>query len=355
MNWKDLSSYWAVSGQERALFFRSLATMFQAGCNLDRSLSMLAEQQPNPKLAQAAGQLAQKVQSGRYLSNAMAQLPWAFSQTHIRLMAVGEKTGQLALVLSQLAELEERQTEISLKVRTSLTMPLIVCSLCLVMVALAPPLLFRGIFDILRETGGALPWPTRVLTLFSDGLRHPLAYLVLAALALGGALLLFKIWSHPPWKKRCLRLLHRLPLVGPTLKLVSLTRFAQNLYVTHHVGLPILQGLEYSSQATDDPCLIEDIAWVMEQVKEGEMLGQTLQHSGGFPSAFCQAIHAGEESGSLDDMLQSMAGMYRVDLEHNLELMTKSLEPVMLAIVGSIVGFTVVATLLPMLKVIESL
>lgn len=208
---------------------------------------------------------------------------------------------------------------------------------------------------MLKDTGGAMPWPTRLLIFLSDAIRHPafyLGFILLGGLFVGG---LRQILTRPELRRRWTHRIHRLPLLGTTLRLISLTRFAQNFYVTHRVGLPVIQCLEFSSQATNDPCLIHDLEGVIESVKEGSMIGQALLESGSFPSTFCQAISAGEESGSLDDMLQSMARMYQVDLEHNLELMTKSLEPIMLGIVGSIVAFTVVATLLPMLKVIESL
>ena len=116
-----------------------------------------------------------------------------------------------------------------------------------------------------------------------------------------------------------------------------------------------MQSLDYASQATADPSLIEDVRGVMERVKEGDLIGTALQESGGFPGAFCQSVAAGEESGKLGDMLESMARMYQVDLEHGLEVLTKSLEPLMLGFVGLIVAFTVVATMLPMLKVMDSL
>ncbi|MBT9584742.1 type II secretion system F family protein [bacterium] len=353
--WANFQAYFAVSGQERALLFRSLAVMFHAGVSLDRSLAMLGEQQPSPTLRKACFDLANKVQSGRYLSNAMSQSPWVFNTMHVRLIAVGEKTGQLAAVLSQLADLEERQLEIQLKVRTSLTVPVMVSSLCVLMVAVAPPLLFRGLFEMLKDTGAAMPWPTLLLITLSDAIRHPLFYLLLV-LALGvGAAALRHVLHSPALKLVWLRRVHGLPLVGPTMRLISLTRFAQTLSVMNHVGVPIVQSLEYSCQSTNDPALIDVIQGVIERVKEGDMIGQAMLESGGFPSTFCQAIVAGEESGSLGDMLNSMSRLYQVELEHSLEIMTRSLEPIMLGVVGCIVAFTVVATLLPMLKVMESL
>ncbi|MBX3172449.1 MAG: type II secretion system F family protein [Candidatus Eremiobacteraeota bacterium] len=345
----------SVSGADLALWFRSLAAMFNSGVSLDRSLSLLAEQQPNPHLARVCAELAEKISAGRYLSHAMSQQNWLFSAMHIRLVAVGEKTGQMAVSLSQLAELEERQLQIEMKVRGSLTVPLIICGFCLLMVTLAPPLLFRSLLTMLSENGAEMPLPTKILVFFSEAIRNPLSYVFAAVL--GG---LFLLWAHHQWSQPVTRLgwvrwFQSLPLIGPILRLVSLTRFAQTLYILHSVGVPIVQSLEYASQATADLSLIEDVKGVMERVREGELIGTALAESGGFPGAFCQAVAAGEESGKLGDMLESMARMYQVDLEHGLEVLSKSLEPLMLGFVGLVVAFTVVATMLPMLKVMDSL
>jgi type IV pilus assembly protein PilC len=345
----------SVTGGDLALFFRSLAAMFGSGVSLDRSLGLLAEQQANPHLARTCQDLANKISAGRYLSNAMSQHSWLFSPMHVRLVAVGEKSGQMHVSLSQLAELEERQLQIHMKVRGSLTVPLLICVFCLLMVTLAPPLLFRPLLTMLAENGADMPLPTKILVFFSDAIRSPLSYLVAVIGGIFSAIWAHRQWSHPQTRLVWVRRFQSLPLIGPILRLVSLTRFTQTLYILHSVGVPIVQSLDYASQATADVSLIEDVKGVSERVKEGDLIGTSLAESGGFPSTFCQAVGAGEESGRLGDMLESMARMYQVDLEHGLEVLTKSLEPILLGFVGLVVAFTVVATMLPMLKVMDSL
>jgi len=338
-----------------AFFFRSLATMFDAGVSLNRSLEMLAEQQPNPYLAGVCLDLSNKISTGRYLSNAMSTHSWLFKTMHVRLIAVGEKSGGMSVSLAQLADLEERQLQLEMKVRGSLTVPLIICAFCLLIVMLAPPLLFRPLLEMLAENKVDLPLSTKILMAFSEGLRNPLAYLVAAAVA---AVFLYwaqRLWNQQPSRLRWLRGLQALPLLGAILRLIALTRFTQTLATLQLVGVPILQSLDYASQATANLSLIEDVRGVIERVREGDRVGSALQESGGFPSAFCQAVLAGEESGQLCQMLDSMARMYQLELEHGLEVLTKSLEPIMLGSVGLIVAFTVVATMMPMLKVMDSL
>jgi type II secretory pathway component PulF len=325
--------------------------MFGAGVSIDRALQLLGEQQENARLAEACRAMAIKVQSGRYLSNALQSYPKIFSQAQIRLIGVGESTGQLSLMLAELASLEERQLEIELKVRGSLTMPLIVCALCLTMVTLAPPLLFRSLFQMLQEQGAQLPWMTRILIGLSEALFHPLAWLLGLACcaAVGWA---SRVWlSRPSGRRRLALGLDALPVVGALLRRVAVTRFLQSLKSTVSVGLPILQGLPLSAASSDDVLLMD----ACQLAQEGLTLAQALHTAGYFPATLIQGVAAGEESGSLAGMLDSLANLYRVELEHQLEVMTKSLEPLLLGFVGAIVAFTVIAILMPMLKVMETL
>jgi len=352
---RELHRYWQVPGQERAVLFRSLAVMFSSGVNLDRALQMLGEQMSNPGLRKACQELSKQVQSGHYLSNAMRRLPWAFTNLQIRLVAVGEKSGQLGGVFVRLAEYEEKRVEIEMKVRSALVMPIILSCLCLTMVALVPPFLFQGLFEILKETGGTLPWPTRVLMLLSGLMTNPLSYLVVAVLAATFFRVAWSLYQKPNTARRFFGWIRSLPIFGNTLKMLSVTRFAHTLSTLTHVGIPILQALEHSAAASDDPYLIYHMSRVIETVTDGEPLGTALHDSDCFPAGFCHGVSAGEESGRLSAMLESLSRLYEVELMQSIETLSKALEPLMMAVIGVIVGFTVVATLLPMLKVIESL
>lgn len=352
---KHFHSYMAVSGQELGILFRSLAVAFNSGVPLGSALQLVSRQTENDVLAHTMREVCKKVESGRYLSNAMASYPHVFNSMHVRLVAVGEKSGRLGLILLQLADLEERQTTMRLKIRNSLTMPILISSLCVLMVALAPPLLFRGLLEMLQSTGTVLPWPTKVLIFISDAIRSVWFYVFAAFLAGLVLLQVYQTLTRPERRFALQTLLLSVPVAGSSLRILAVTRFAEVLAVLHAVGMPLLQALKYSAEASADPCMIKDMDAVCAAVNEGELLGDALSISDFFPPTFCHAIRAGEESGGLGDMLKSMADLYKVELEHKLEIVTKSLEPLMLGIVGGIVCFTVVATMLPMLKLIETL
>ncbi len=346
---------WSIRSQERVVMLRSLATMFAAGLTLDRSLEILGRQQSNPKFGQALEQISGRIREGRFLSKVFAGYPWIFSETQVALIAVGEKTGSLQRVLVMLASLEERQAALEMKLKNSLVMPLMISSLCVVMVAIAPPLLFKPLFELMKGSGAKLSWPSQLLLLLSDCIRSPFAYLTL--LLFGLALLnVYRLYlTQPPFRTRVYGWLRRVPALGSTLRLVSLTRFCQTLESTLVVGLPLLPSLKLSGRSTGDPLFEKDVVWLSEAVKDGTSMRHAMEGLSSFPRSFAQSIGAAEESGSVAQMLSTLSGLYQIELDSNIEMLMKLIEPLMLAFIGAIVCFTIVATMLPMLKLVETL
>lgn len=340
-----------VSGRDRAMVLRSLGVMFNSGCSLTQSLAMLAEQAESKLMADACQHLYKQLQAGHYLSAAMQKIPWVFTRLHIKMVQVGENSGKLGSVLLKLAEYEDRQIELQMKIRNALTMPLIICSMCVLMVLIGPPFLFGNLFAFLSETGGQLPWPTRLLMALSQALKSPVFW-ILAGLLTGAGVVAVRRHGGSP---RVFQKLLQLPALGAVFQLLVLTRFAQALQSMLEVGIGLVQALQLASQACDCRYLELAMDKCIEQVKEGDSLAEAFAQVELFPGAFVQSVAAGEESGSLSAMLGSLARLYQVELDHSLDLLTKSLEPVVLGLVGGIVCFVVVATLSPMLKLVESL
>lgn len=335
----------------RSVFFRSLATMFSSGVSLVAALDMLAQQQENLQLAEACRGLSKKLQEGHYLSRAMQNYPFIFRPLHQKMVMSGERSGQLNAVLLRLADREERNGELMQKIKSSLTMPLVVSSLCICLAVFAPPFLFRGLFQMIGEVGGELPLTTRCLMAFSSFVMSP--WFVL--LALGFLAGLRSLWRRlkvdADWQLKVLRIPH----LGESLRLLYVTNFVQNLRAMLEVGMPLLQALELSARATDLECLNQVIAEVSEFVKQGEALSDALAGSDFFPGSLAQGVRASEEAGKMSAMLGNLESLYRVELEQRLESMMAALEPTVLGVIGTVVGFTLVATLQPMLSVLDRL
>lgn len=335
----------------RALFFRSLGTMFSSGVALVAALEMLAEQQEDPALGEACRGLAKKVSEGHYLSKAMQGYPNVFTSMHQKMIFSGERSGQLNQVLIRLAEREEKQRELFLRVRNSLTMPLLVSGFCLMLALVVPPVLFKGLFEMLNDLKVDIPWSTGLLIKLSRLFSHPACLLLPIPLLVTARWLLRHLYSDANWQRR----LFALPMLGPTLRLLAVANFTQNLRTLIDVGMPILPALELSAAGTDMVYLEEVIAGVQQSIKEGESLAYAFEKSEFFPAAFVQGMRASEEAGKMTAMLESLEMLIRVDLEQRLELLAKSLEPLVMLVIGGLVAFTLVATLKPMLAVLDKL
>ncbi len=294
----------------RSVFFRSLATMFSSGVPLVAALEMLARQQESPQLAAACTGMAKKLQEGHYLSRAMQNYPFLFKSLHHKVVMSGERSGQLAAVFLRLAEREERHGELMQKLKASLTMPLIVSAGCLTLALAGPPLLFRGLFQMITEVGGTLPWTTRVLMGFSSFVSSPFCLVLAIGAAFGLRFLWKRLAVEPEWQLQVLRIPH----LGDTLRILYVTHFVQNLRTMLDVGMPLLQALELSAQATDVECLNVVVARVGEMVKQGEALSDALAASQFFPGSLSQGVRASEEAGKITSMLGNLETIYRVEL-----------------------------------------
>lgn len=329
--------------------------MFASGLPLPRSLELLYEQLENRELADASRAMAIQIASGHYLSAAMKRYSWIFSPLQMRLVQVGEKTGGLAQIFNRLSTYEEAQVALKLKIRSALTMPFIVSIACILLVIFIPPFLFEGLFRLLQDSKVALPLPTKILIGFSNALRSWWFY------ALGVGFLGLLAWlglqyqKKRDWQVRVMESALEIPVLGRVLRLIAVNRFARAWETMVAVGMPSLVSLELSAKASGNPVLEDRMGQVLALIKDGTPLNQALNAADFFPSSFIQGVEVGEESGKLTDMLKSLAGLYDVELESSFDMLAHAVEPFVLVIVGSIVGFTVVSTMLPMLKVIETL
>jgi type IV pilus assembly protein PilC len=329
--------------------------MFSSGVPLVSALVYLGEQGGDATLARTADGLANGLQAGKSLSRSMQDFPNVFSVTQRRLTQAGETSGRLGHVLATLSKYEEERLKLQRQVSGALVTPLLVCSVCLVMVIILPPYFLYGMLRMLSETGGTLPWPTQLLMNFSEVLRSPAFQLVAVTAAVASPWLYRKLAEQQALRIRLWTLALRLPVLGGLLQQIAVIRFSQTLVNLLQVGLPILAALPLSAQAAGNPILEGRIQNSVQALKDGEPLSQALAHAEFFPKSWVMALVAGEESGDLDRMLSSLADLYSVDLEQKVSALIATLEPLMMMVIGIIVGFTSLAAILPLLKIVETL
>jgi type II secretory pathway component PulF len=339
------------SASSVTVFYRSLATMVEAGVPLSRALDVLSSFEADLALQSILRALTDQVQAGSTVSAAMTQHPAAFAPIYVHMVRVGEQSGRLHAVLPRLAAHREKAQASGLRLKQALTYPVLVLLLCLLMVTLGPLYLLQGQVELLRSSGQTLPLLTRAFVAFSDLLRNPWAWL-----AGGGALL-----AAAPVFSRCTTplqryaLLSRVPGLRPLLDALLVSRFASTLSLAYRVGIPIGEALQLAGTATQNPVMAQRLPALQERLRDGATLAGSLEAAELFPAMFLQLVRAGEETGKVDDLVAWVAEFYELELETSIERFLTLIEPLLLLGMGILVAVVLLATMLPMVRLLETL
>lgn len=330
---------------------RSLATLMAAGIPIGRALDVLAKQADEKSMGDVCRLALTIVEGGQPLSAALYKSSPAFSIFQLRLIRVGEASGQLVHVLQQVAAFEERQRALRMRVLSVLTYPLALFAFCMVMMLVGVPLLLKGQLQLIQELGAEPPLLTRILFAVTD--VRVLLVLVAIPLLVGPVLV-----SHlrtPAGQLSLYKLLLRLPRFGILVRMLAAARFAQALALQLRVGLGLLEAVPNAISVSGNPVLEDHLPTLMAAIKDGRTLALSLELTRFFPKGFLLTLKAGEASGSLPDTLDWLARLYQIELEALLEMTAAALEPVLMMLMGVAGAFVALGTLLPMVRVIQTL
>ncbi|MBI3928491.1 MAG: type II secretion system F family protein [Armatimonadetes bacterium] len=342
------------SVRSRAIFFRTLSLFSSGGIPLHRALRLLSLD-PDEPMAEVSRAVATRLDRGESLSQAMAAHYDVFSGLQSRLVRVGEISGSVHVVLRRLAEFEEKQLMSTARARAALTYPAVLLLICLLMVTIVPPYLFGGLYPIIESSGVQVWWPTRCLMALSQALRSPW-FLVLGLGAAGGiAALIRRLAGRPRVRRVAMAWLLRVPGLGRTLRTLAVTRFAQALALMVQVGVPIVSALELAGQSSDNPVLEERMPDAIRALVNGSALSVSLQVTEFFPKLVLLAVNVGQDSGALGGILEKLAEIYEVQLEHDLETLAAMAEPLIVMFLGAVVAVVTLASLVPLVQVIQTL
>ncbi len=339
----------SVNNQSLVIFFRSMATLFAAGVPLNRSLLLLSQQMEDRAMAKVCEQLCLQVESGHSFSAGMKRFPGVFRDFHTRLVHTGERSGKLEEILAKLAENEENRLATIRRVKSALTYPAIITVVCIVMLVLIPPYLLEGQFQLIRDSGIEPPALTRFLMMMAS----PTSIWV-GGLGLGW--LMFFLWQaylRPSIRERFEEWLLSLPVVGKILQLLACNRFAQTVALQLEAGLLLTEALERAAQVSLNPVLRRSLK--VEILREGGTVADCLEQAQFFPRTFVELAAVGEEAGQLDILMNWLASMYEAELEAALDALGALIEPVIMLVMGIIVGIMLVGTMLPMVQALNAL
>jgi type IV pilus assembly protein PilC len=340
-----------VKLKELAIVTRQLATMIDAGLPLLRSLAILGEQAENPELRRVLIGVRQAVEGGRSLSSAFAAEPRVFPPLMVNMTRAGEAGGFLDGAMRQVAETFEADVKLRAQIKSAMTYPVVVLVMavlmCTGMLLFIVPIFERMFADL----GGTLPLPTRILVMISGAMQ----YLVPATLAAGiGGGVWWRRHGHDQRVREVVDPLKlRLPVFGPLIGKIALARFARNLSTLLAAGVPILTALDVVGQTTGSIVVGRALEDVRRSVAQGESVAGPLAEHDVFPAMVVQMIASGEETGALDHMLARIAISYDQEIEATTEALTSLIEPLMIALLGAVVGGMIVALYLPIFSVFE--
>ncbi len=337
------------------IFTRQLATLIDAGLPLMRSLKTLAQQERNPVMRNTMTHLASSVESGSTFSEALSGHPNIFNKLYINMVKAGELGGVLEIVLTRLAEFQEKSEKIKGKVIAAMVYPLVVLViatliLTFLLIFIVPK--FQQIFtDALP--GKSLPG----ITLFVIGCSNFLVsqwYIVLGGIVV--IIVGYKAFASTPAGVVILdRIALRVPVFGDLISKTAIARFSRTLGTLISSGVPILQALNITRETAGNNVVANAIAKIHDSVKEGESVVGPMESSGVFPPMVTSMVQVGEETGQLPDMLVKVADVYEAEVDNVVTGLTSILEPIMIVMLAVIVGTIVIALFMPMVGLITGM
>jgi len=338
-----------VKSEQIVIFSRQLATMVDSGIPIAPALDVLADQMENRTFRQVLKKVRGDIEAGSSLSEAIGRHPRAFSEFFVNMVRAGESSGRLDEILDRVAAYIEKVSVLQRKVRASLFYPAFVTVLAIgittfLLVVIVPK--FKEIFTAL---GGQLPAPTQLLLGVSEFIGTYLAYEVLACVALAVGVRLYM--GTPAGRLQFDRLALHIPVIGKLLQKVFIARFSRTLATLVKSGVPILTSLEIVAKTAGNKVVEGAVLAARSSIKEGENIADPLALSRVFPTMVTRMIAVGEKTGELEKMLTKIADFYENEVDAAVTALTSLIEPLVIAILGVVIGGIVVALFLPIFKI----
>ncbi|HWG08474.1 MAG TPA: type II secretion system F family protein [Solirubrobacteraceae bacterium] len=350
----ELSFAKSVKAGELAVFSRQLSTMISSGMSILRALYVLEEQTEGKFLKETIVAVRKDVEAGRALSDAMARHPKVFNPLFVAMTQAGEAGGVLENALMRVADQLEKDASLRRQIRSAMIYPILVITFAVgVMMALVAFLVpvFEGVF---KQFGGELPSITKVSVFLSHAVT---GYWWLMFLSAAGAIVAFIKWKNSKWgRPQWDHFRLRIPMkIGTIVQQVAVARWSRTLSSLTAAGVPLLLALDITGRTGGNVAVEEAMDGVITSVKRGGTIAAPLAKAPIFPTMVTHMVGVGEETGALDTMLDKVADFYEDQVEASVKALTSILEPIMIIVIGGIVGFIVVSMYMPLFTVYNSI
>ena len=340
--------------KDLAVFARQFATMTSSGMSLLRSLAILEEQTSAPALKKAVGEVRTDVAGGVSLSAAMGKHEKQFPRLMVAMIRAGEAGGMIDRALEQVADSLEKDAALRGKIKSALTYPAIVLSFTFVLIAAVLIFIVPVFENMFKNLGGELPGITQFLVDTSHNMWW-IGPLVLGSGISGTTIFRRKLRQSQEMRLGFDRFKLALPVFGSLFRKLAMSRFSRNLGLLLNVGVPVMQALSVVGETTGNEVISAAMKDVQSAVREGQPMSSALRQHKIFPEMVTQMIEVGEESGQISQMLDKVADFYDREVDSAAESLTASIEPIMVLVMGAVVGGMVICLYLPMFTIYQNI
>lgn len=334
---------------EIALFTRQMATMMKAGVPLLQSFDIIAEGFENPKMRQLVDDLKQDVAAGNSLTSSLRKRPEHFDDLYCNLIDAGEQSGSLENLLDRVATYKEKTEALKAKIKKAVKYPIAVIVIAIIVSAILLIKVVPQFEEVFKSFGAELPAFTRMVISISEGLQA-WWYIVLAILV--ASVFLFKTFhkQSEAFRNNLDRFVLRIPIIGNILYKSAIARFARTLSTTFAAGVPLVDALDSVAGATGNVVFRNATNKIKADVSGGVQLNFSMRNTNAFPAMVVQMTAIGEESGALDSMLGKVATFYEDEVDNMVDGLTSLMEPMIMAVLGVLVGGLIIAMYLPIFQ-----
>src|SRR5215208_2741860 len=342
-----------VPAKQLAIFVRQFSVMIDAGLPLVQCLEILGTQQENKTFAKILQQTRMDVEGGATLADAMRKHPKAFDDLFVNMIAAGEAGGILDTILKRLATYIEKAVKLKGQVKGAMVYPIAVISIAGIVITVILWKVIPTFAAMFEGLGAQLPLPTRIVIFLSNWVVRLLPFAVFIAI---GAYFAFKRYYASYGGRRVVdRIVLKLPVLGVLMQKIAVARFCRTLATLVSSGVPILDGLEITARTSGNSVIEAAVMKTRTSIERGETISAPLRETGVFPSMVVQMINVGEATGALDTMLAKIADFYEEEVDVAVAGLLTLLEPVLIALLGGVVGGIVIAMYLPIFDLISKL
>ena len=346
---KSFRSGKKITDKDISLFTRQLATMMKAGVPLLQSFDIVAKGHANPSVSKLIQEIRSDVETGTSLNQAFRKFPLYFDPLFCNLVGAGEQAGILEDLLTRLAIYKEKTIAIKGKIKSALFYPISILVVAFVVTAVIMIWVVPAFKEVFKSFGAELPAPTLVVMAISDFFVK-WWYLIFGGI-FGGLYFFFQAWRRSPNMQRVMdRLLLRAPIFGAVIRKATIARWTRTLATMFAAGVPLVESLDSVGGASGNAVYLDATKKIQSEVSTGTSLTVAMQNANVFPNMVTQMVSIGEESGSLDQMLGKVADFYEEEVDEAVASLASLMEPLIMVVLGVLIGGLVIAMYLPIFK-----